>query len=86
MLGVAWALAAAAYLVVAWAFWVRALWRVTALVAATAPSLAPSIGALRLSWVGIVIDVVLLAIVAWLRTHRDEVEADGTSAHVSRRR
>ena len=69
-LGVLWALAGAAYLVAAWAYWTRAPRRRAALAAVTVPSLILSILALPMAIVGVIIDVALLLLVLVTRPDR----------------
>jgi len=83
-LGITWALVGAAYLVVAWAYWMPAPWRLAALLAATVPSRVLSVAALWKSWVGVVIDVLLLGIAVWLRTRNHETARRGAGAMSSR--
>ena len=66
LLGVAWAVVGVLTIVAAWAFWVGSPRRVTLLVVATVPSLILAIAALWMAVVGVVIDVVLLGLAAWM--------------------
>lgn len=71
-LGVAWALAALGYFVVAAAYWIGASRRRTLLVAVTIPSLVLSVIAVWASVIGVVIDVLLLTVAWWTRGPRVE--------------
>ncbi len=85
VLGVAWAIGAAGFLVTAWAFWMRTSWRLPALAAATRNSLALTVVGLWASVIGVAIDVVLLGVVLWLRARRDEVPVGGADPSSRRR-